>query len=199
VKPELKVVYSAPRIVARVAAMGRAISRDYAGRVLDVVVLLENAFVFAGDLIRQIRCPSVCHFVRLEMRDIQLGGYDRTEIFFTHEPDLRGRHVLIVDTVLQSGVTMDFLVKRLQETRPRSIRVAVLLDRPRDRRVNLQPDYFGFAAASNYLVGYGLPGKQGLYRGLPFVGTPLSAGSRARHSAGRSPGKRGTGLKGRHK
>jgi len=143
-------------------------------------VILENAFVFAADLVRHINVPTVCHFVRAEIRDIELGGYPRTEIFFSHEPDLQDRHVLIVDTVLHSGVTMDFLVKRLQETRPRSVRVAVLLDRPLERRVDLQPDYFGFAAASKYLVGYGLPGRQGLYRGLPYVGTAGSSGGSAR-------------------
>lgn len=184
-KARPKSVYSAAQIERRVAEIGRAVSRDYAGRVLDVVVILENAFVFAADLVRHIHVPTVCHFVRAEIRDIELGGYPRTEIFFSHEPDLQDRHVLIVDTVLHSGVTMDFLVKRLQETRPRSVRVAVLLDRPLERRVDLQPDYFGFAAASKYLVGYGLPGRQGLYRGLPYVGTVGSSGGSARRQTTR--------------
>lgn len=193
-KDRPRVVYSPARIAARIAEMGRTISRDYAGRKLDVVVLLENALIFAADLIRHISCPAVCHFVRAEIRDIQLGGYDRTEIFFNPEPDVRDRDVLILDAVLHSGVTMDFLVKRLQQTGPRSIRVAVLLDRPMERRVDLQADYFCFPAASNYLVGYGLPGRQGLYRGLPYVGTLESGDGRARSSA-RARGKRGKGLK----
>lgn len=184
-KARPKSIYSAAQIARRVAEIGRAVSRDYSGRVLDVVVILENAFVFAADLVRHIRVPTVCHFVRAEIRDIELGGYPRTEIFFSHEPDLQGRHVLIVDTVLHSGVTMDFLVKRLQETHPQSVRVAVLLDRPLERRVDLQPDYFGFAAASKYLVGYGLPGRQGLYRGLPYVGVVDSSRGSARPRAAR--------------
>lgn len=190
-KARPKAVYSAAQIARRVAEIGRAVSRDYAGRVLDVVVILENAFVFAADLVRHVSVPTVCHFVRAEIRDIELGGYARTEIFFSHEPDLQDRHVLIVDTVLHSGVTMDFLIKRLQETRPRSIHVAVLLDRPLERRVDLQPDYFGFAAASKYLVGYGLPGRQGLYRGLPYVGEAGSSGGRSRRRAARPRGKKG--------
>lgn len=189
-KARPKVAYSAAQIAARVAQMGRAISRDYAGRTLDVVIILENGFVFAADLIRNISVPTVCHFVRAEIRDVQLGGFDRTEIFFSHEPELRDRHVLIVDTVLHSGVTTDFLVKRLQETGPRSIRIAVLLDRPVERRVDLQPDYFGFAAASNYMVGYGLPGGHGLYRSLPYVGMPG-----ARRVSRKAAGSRGKGRK----
>jgi hypoxanthine phosphoribosyltransferase len=188
------VAYSAAQIAARVTQMGRAISRDYASRTLDVVILLENGFIFAGDLVRNISVPTVCHFVRAEMRDVQLGGFDRTEIFFSHEPDLRDRHVLIVDTVLHSGVTMDFLIKRLQETGPRSIRMAILLDRPVERRVDLQPDYFGFVAASNYLVGYGLPGRQGLNRSLPYVGI-LGSARRAPRKAAGSRGKGRKGLK----
>jgi hypoxanthine phosphoribosyltransferase len=195
VKARPKVVYSAAEISRRVAEIGRAVSRDYAGRALDVVVILENAFVFAADLVRHVTVPTVCHFVRAEIRDIELGGFPRTEIFFSHEPDLQDRHVLIVDTVLHSGVTMDFLVKRLQETRPRSIRVAVLLDRPLERRVDLQPDYFGFAAASKYLVGYGLPGRQGLHRGLPYVGVPGSSGGSVRRKAARPRGKKRKGSK----
>lgn len=194
-KARPKMVYSPARIATQVTEMGRAISRDYAGRTLDVVILLENAFVFAADLLRHVSCPTVCHFVRAEIRDIQLGGFDRTEIFFSHEPDLRDRYVLIVDTVLQSGVTMDFLVKRLQETRPRSIRVAVLLDRPAERHVDLQPDYFGFAAASKYLVGYGLPGHNGLFRALPFVGSMAPEARRARRVAPRGGRRRGKGAK----
>jgi hypoxanthine phosphoribosyltransferase len=191
VKPEVKVVYSPARLSARVAQMGRAISRDYAGRTVDVVVL-ENAFVFAADLIRHISCPVVCHFVLSEMRDIHFGGFERREIFFIPEPHLAGCDVLLVDVVLQSGVTLDFLAKRLQQSRPRSFRVAVLLDRPQDRKVDLQPDYFGFKAASNYLVGYGLPGNGGLYRNLPYVGSPDSGSSRAPRAPASRPRRKRT-------
>jgi hypoxanthine phosphoribosyltransferase len=91
-------------------------------------------------------------------------------VFFGHQPQLQGRDVLLVDAVLHSGVTQDFLLKRLQEGRPHSLRVAVLLDKPQDRKVDLKPDYFGFAAASKYLAGYGLAGRRGWYRNLPYVG-----------------------------
>ncbi len=169
-KPGLKVVYSPGRLASQVARLGRTISRDYAGRTVDVVIILENAFVFGADLVRRISRPVVCHFVRSEMRDVKLGGYDRREVFFGHQPHLQGRDVLLVDAVLHSGVTQDFLLKRLQEGRPHSLRVAVLLDKPQDRKVDLKPDYFGFAAASKYLAGYGLAGRRGWYRNLPYVG-----------------------------
>jgi len=118
VKSALQVALSPARLSARVASLGRSISRDYAGHTLDVVLILENAFIFGADLVRRISRPMVCHFVRSEMRDVTLGGYVRREIFFSNEPELMGRHVLLVDAVLHSGVTQDFLLKRLMEGDP---------------------------------------------------------------------------------
>jgi hypoxanthine phosphoribosyltransferase len=167
---EPKVVYSRARLAARLAALGKQVSRDYKGRTVDAVVILEDAFVFAADLLRGISRPVVCHFVRLEMRDVELNGFSRREVFFSRPPVLKGRDILIIASMLHTGVTLDFLCKRLQETRPRSLRIAVLLDKPADRRVDLQPDYFGFLGASNRFVGYGLAGPHEQFRNLPFVG-----------------------------
>ena len=176
----LRQVYSAGRLKSCVMQMGRRISRDYSGRTVDVVIMLENAFVFAADLVRQIQSPVVCHFVRSELRDVKP---NLREVFFTRQPNLHGRNVLVVDAILHSGVTQDFLLKRLLETRPRSLRMAVLVDKPQDRKVDLKPDYFGFAGASNFMVGYGLPSRQGLYRNLPCLagaGKPRAASNRIR-------------------
>ena len=132
-------------------------------------------------------CPVVCHFVRAESHVIKVGEAELKEIFFAHPPDLRGRDVLLVDAVLDTGITLDFLVKRIQNARPRSLRLAVLFDRPESRRVDMKPDYVGFPSASHYLVGYGLCSVTGLYRNLPFVGSPNGG----RHSAAkRKPARR---------
>jgi hypoxanthine phosphoribosyltransferase len=166
----MRVAYSRGRLSTRVGQLGRTISRDYAGRTVDVVVILENSFLFAADLVREISRPVVCHFVRSETRDVNLGGHHRREIFFSAPPSLRGRDVLLIDAVMNTGVTQDFLLKRLEEGRPRTLRVAVLFDKPASRKVNLHPEYTGFAAASKHWVCYGLSGQRGLYRNLPYVG-----------------------------
>lgn len=159
--------FSAARLAARVAALGRQISRDYGARRLDVVITLDRGFVFAADLVRQISNPVVCHFVREDVRDVQQSGRDRREVFFGSGPELKGRDVLLVDAVLESGVTQDFLLRRLGESRPRSLRLAVLLDKPARRRVALEPDYFGFRTASKQVwVGYGLASPSGIGRNL---------------------------------
>lgn len=154
---------SATRIAARIAAMGRAISRASNGRRLDVVVTLDRGFMFAADLVRQINGPVVCHFVREAVRDVEDSGRAQREVFFGAQPSLQGKDVLLLDAVLESGVTQDFLLRRLGESKPRSLRLAVLLDKPDKRRVDLEPDYFGFRTASKEIwVGYGLTTTNGI-------------------------------------
>jgi hypoxanthine phosphoribosyltransferase len=177
--------YSAARIAARVVTVGKEISRECKGRRLDVVVTLDRGFIFAADLVREIDAPVVCHFVREEVRDVDQGGHARREVFFGDHPQLHGRDVLVVDAVLESGVTQEFLLRRLGEGRPRSIRLAVLLDKTANRRVALEPDYFGFRNASNQVwVGYGLAAANGSGRNM----RQLSAGAKGtprRSSKGR--------------
>ena len=186
----LERLYSSRQLAKRVAAIGRAVSRDYGDRTVDVVIMLENAFVFAADLVRGLSCRVVCHFVHAEIRDIQFGGHDRREIYFGRPPRLENRDVLVVDAIIQSGLTQDFLLKRLQESRPRSLRLAVLFDKPAERRVDLKPDYFAFSAASNYLAGYGLAGSRGWYRNLPYVGVQPGRARRRASGRGSAPARR---------
>jgi hypoxanthine phosphoribosyltransferase len=154
---------SAARIVARVAALGREVSRAYENRRVDVVVTLDRGFVFGADLIRQIALPVVCHFLRADVRDVRDDGRERREVAFGIQPNLKERDVLLVDAVLESGVTQEFVLRRLGESQPRSLCLAVLLDKPSQRKVELEPDYFGFRTASNGLwVGYGLSAPNGV-------------------------------------
>jgi hypoxanthine phosphoribosyltransferase len=172
---------AAGRISSRVKALGREIDQEYRGRRLDVVITLDRGFVFAADLIRQIAGQVVCHFVREDVRDIEHRGHARREVFFGSRPELKGRDVLLLDAVLESGVTQEFLLRRLGESQPRSIRMAVLLDKPASRRVNLEPDYFGFRTASKEVwVGYGLAAGNGTGRNL----RQLTTGSRGAFTKG---------------
>jgi len=171
--------YSAARIAARVTRLGKEISREYGGRRLDVIVTMDRGFVFAADLIRSIHAPVVCHFVREDVRDVDHNGHVRREVLFGSHPALKGRDVLVVDAVLESGVTQDFLLRRLGEGRPRSIRLAVLLDKPGRRRVALEPDYFGFRTASNQVwVGYGLAAPNGTGRNQKQLSSGTNNSSR---------------------
>jgi hypoxanthine phosphoribosyltransferase len=195
----MKVAFSQEQLAKRVNEMGRAISKDYAGRTVDVVIVLEGSFLFAADLVRRISRPVVCHFVRSEVRDVRAEGHELREIFFSVPPSLRGRDVLVVDAVLNTGVTQDFLLKRLEEGLPRTLRLAVLFDKSRARKVNLQPEYSGFAAASKEWVGYGLGGRDGAGRNLPYVTARVSKEAQRRQGRGRSSNGRSKVSRGRGK
>lgn len=179
--------YTAARIAGRIKALGRDITREASGRRLDVVVTMDRAFVFAADLIRAINAPVVVHFVREDVRDVQQSGHTRREVFFGersaagagNHSGFKGRDVLLVDAVLDSGVTQDFLLRRIGESKPRSLRLAVLLDKTSRRRVALEPDYFAFQTASNLVwSGYGLCASNGTGRN----GKDLVAGTSRRRS-----------------
>jgi hypoxanthine phosphoribosyltransferase len=188
----LSAAFSPGKIAGRVAVMGREISRACKGRRLDVVITLDRGFIFAADLVRHLTSPTVCHFVREDVRDVEQSGLARREVFFGVRPDLKGRDVLLVDAVLESGVTQEFLLRRLGESKPRSLRLAVLLDKPQSRRVALEPDYFGFRTASKDVwVGYGLAAMNGTGRN----GRQLSTGNFRARKDGRSRGKKKAGKK----
>lgn len=189
--------YTAARIANRVKALGREISRGCHGRRLDVVVTMDRAFVFAADLIRAIDAPVVVHFVREDVRDVDQGGSVRREVFFANRgamaaskerPEFQGRDVLLVDAVIESGVTQDFLLRRIGESKPRSLRLAVLLDKPSRRHVALEPDYFGFQTASNQLwTGYGLAATNGTGRNAKHL---VAGGGTKQRSKPRRPAKK---------
>jgi hypoxanthine-guanine phosphoribosyltransferase len=126
-----------------------------------------------------------------------LAGHARREIYFSWPPGLRGRDVLLVDAVLNTGVTQDFLMKQILEGRPGSMKLAVLFDKPDARKVNLKAEYTGFSSASNSMVGFGLSGRAGLYRNLPYVGLPrperrrASKAGRRRSGRGKVKGRKG--------
>jgi hypoxanthine phosphoribosyltransferase len=188
----LSAAFSPMKIASRVAVLGREISRASEGRRLDVVITLDRGFIFAADLVRHLTGPTVCHFVREDIRDVEQSGHSRREVFFGVRPELKGRDVLLVDAVLESGVTQEFLLRRLGESKPRSLRMAVLLDKPESRRVALEPDYFGFRTASkDTWVGYGLAATNGTGRnGRQLSATGARAGRNGKTSGGKSKGRK---------
>jgi len=163
---KLKIIIPAEQIEKRVREMARQISDDYRGKTVHVLGVLENGFVFLADLVREMEGPVICQFIKPKYGD---RGGDRQEIFFSHELDIRGQHVLLVEGLVHSGVTADFLMNDLRGRGAASVKLAALLDRPSARRVQLQPDYFGFLVDGAFLVGYGLGSAEQTGRNLPHV------------------------------
>jgi hypoxanthine phosphoribosyltransferase len=161
---ELRTLIPAEQIQKRVREMGRQISDDYRGQTIHILAVLENAFVFAADLVRTLDIPLICQFVKPQYRPGEV-----LEIFFSHGPDISGQHVLLLEGLVHSGVTTDFLMSDLRSRRAASVKVATLLDRQVARRVQLQPDYFGFLVQEPFVVGYGLASAEQTNRNLPYL------------------------------
>lgn len=160
-----RVILSADQIRKRVQEIARQISRDYQGRTLHVVAVMENGFIFMADLVRELDIPVVCQFVKGEFNDEHPST---TEIFYSPEVEVAGKDVLLVEALIQSGVTSEFLLRNLASRGASSVKLAVLLDKQAARRVSLQPDYFGFLLNDSFVVGYGL-GDMHSGRNLPYI------------------------------
>jgi hypoxanthine phosphoribosyltransferase len=173
---DIRVVINAEQVQKRVREMARQISHDYLGRTIYAVCILENGFMFMADLVRALEVPVVCQFVKPERRESATG---KVEIFFSPEVQVEGGHVLLVEAVVQSGVTSEFLMRNLMARGAASVKLATLLDKQAARRISLQPDYFGFLVENTFLHGYGL-GSPDLGRNLPFIAATIEKGAGAK-------------------
>lgn len=160
-----RVLLSADQIKKRVQEMARQISADFQGKTLYVVCVLENGFIFMADLVRELEVQVVCQFVKPQFKDTHPST---TEIFFSPEINVSGQHVLLVETLVQSGITSEFLMRNLFGRGAATVKLAALLDKQSARRVPLQPDYFGFLMNESFVVGYGLGAPQ-TGRNLPYI------------------------------
>ncbi|HMD83813.1 MAG TPA: phosphoribosyltransferase family protein [Terriglobia bacterium] len=164
----LKVVVSEKDLRKRVRELAKQINRDYAGKTLHVVGVLEDCFVFMADLVRALTMPVVCSFVRSQVRDSDSGLVAMREILYIPPLDVAGKDLLLVEGVLQSGVTLDYLCRTLLAQQPASLRTAMLLDKTEERKVDVPVDYAAFQLSGRFFAGYGLS-YQGQFRNLPFL------------------------------
>ena len=164
----LKIIVSEKDIRKRVRELAKQINRDYAGKTLHVVGILEDCFVFMADLVRALTVPVVCSFVRSQIRDSDSGLVAMREIIYIPPVDTAGKELLLVEGVLQSGITLDHLCQTLLAQQPASLRTVTLLDKTEERKIDVPVDYSGFQISGAFLVGYGL-GFQEQYRNLPFL------------------------------
>ena len=162
------VLISRARLARRVNALARQIEKDFAGRDLVVIALLNGTVLFLADLIRGLSLPLRLDFIGVSS---YRGGAVPGGLIFTKELrlDVRGRDVLLVDDILDTGRTLARVAAALRPLQPRRLRICVLLDKPARRLENIAADYVGFTIPDEFVVGYGLDyGEK--YRNLPFVG-----------------------------
>jgi hypoxanthine phosphoribosyltransferase len=165
----LRQVISSDQIQKRVRELGRQISDDYRGQSVVALGILENSFMFMADLVRAVDVPMVCTFIKPRYKQLNQSEAPMLEIYFSHELEIVGRHVLLVEGLVHSGVTTDFLMSNLRARGAASVKLVTLLDRQSSRRVPLQPDYFGFLVDDAFLCGYGLGSPEQTERNLPYL------------------------------
>jgi hypoxanthine phosphoribosyltransferase len=163
-----RVLITEDQIAYRIRELAREIERDFRGREMVVVSLLNGTVMFLADLIRHLNLPLRLDFMGVSSYGL---GTESGELVFTKELrlDVRGRDVLLVDDILDTGKTMNRVLPKIQALKPRRIKICVMLDKPSRRVEAIEADYVGFKIPDYFVVGYGLDFAE-RYRNLPFVG-----------------------------
>jgi hypoxanthine phosphoribosyltransferase len=163
-----RVLITEEQIEKRILTLAREIERDFRGREMVVVSLLNGTVMFLADLMRHLNLPLRLDFMGVSSYG---AGTDSGELVFTKELrlDVRGRDVLLIDDILDTGKTLRYVLPKLRALKPRRIKICVLLDKPSRRVEKIHADYAGFEIPDYFVVGYGLDFAE-RYRNLPFVG-----------------------------
>lgn len=151
-----KVLYSREEIGDKVSKLAEAISEDYRGRNVVLIGVLKGAFIFMADLIRCLKIPCVVDFIRVASYGSGSVSSGQVVIRKDIETDIEGKDVLIVEDIIDTGITLRFLVEKLKERKPRSLKVCAFLDKRARRKVEFEADYVGFTMEDGFVVGYGL-------------------------------------------
>ena len=165
----LRVLLSEDEIREKVRELGGKITADYKNSNLMLVTVLQGAVVFLADLMRQIDVPAEIDFMVVSSYGSGVKSSGVVKIVKDLDVPLAGKDILIVEDILDSGLTLSYIKELLESRGPRSIRIATLLDKPSRRKVDLQADYIGFSVPDEFVIGYGLDYDE-KYRNLPYIG-----------------------------
>ena len=153
----------------KVAELGAQITRDYADKEIFAIGILRGAVVFMADLIRAIERPVQIDFMAVSSYGMQADSSGIVRILKDLDSSITGKHVLIIEDIIDSGQTLSYLIKNLSERKPASIQLCTLMNKPERRKVDLPVKYIGFEIPNEFVVGYGLDYAE-KYRNLPYLG-----------------------------
>jgi hypoxanthine phosphoribosyltransferase len=163
-----KPLFTKAEIQKRVQELGDRISADYKGESLLLIGVMKGAYIFLSDLSRAIRIPITVDYIGITSFGGRSKGRGAVRISSDLNENIEGKNVLVVEDIVNSGLTMEYLLKNLWSREPKDIKVCTLLDKVEKRRTSFKPDYVGFEIPSRYVVGYGLDYKD-QYRNLPHI------------------------------
>lgn len=163
-----EVLITQEQLQAKVQELGKRISQDYSGKELLMVCILKGAVVFYADLVRQISIPVFMDFMAVSSYGDATRSSGAVMIIKDLDQTIAGKHVLIVEDIVDTGLTLKYLVENLKARNPLSIKICTLLDKPERRVTDVKVDYNGFTIPDAFVVGYGLDYAEA-YRHLPYV------------------------------
>ena len=165
---QLNILFDEQAIERKVAELAAQISHDYGGKELVLVCILKGAALFTADLSRHLTIPAALDFVHVSSYGSATVSAGTITVNKDIDMDIRGKHVLLADGIIDTGNTMDFLLKRYRERGPASLKVAVLLDKHSRRTAAVHLDYRGFEIPDEFVVGYGMDCRE-KHRNLPYI------------------------------
>lgn len=164
-----RVLISTEELKQRIADMGRQISQDYAGKEILMIGVLRGAVIFMADLARAIDIPVAIDFMAVSSYGAGTSSSGVVRILKDLDETVEGKHILVVEDIIDSGLTLNYLLDNIKSRKPASLRMCTLLNKPERRKVNVHIDYNGFTIPDHFVVGYGLDYAE-KYRNLPFIG-----------------------------
>ncbi len=164
-----QVLLSEKQLLERVRELGEQISADYLDKDLVVVCVLRGSFIFVSDLVRSIKIPLAVDFISISSYGSGTTSSGVVRFLKDLDEEISGRHVLVVEDIIDTGTTLKYLLENLQTRKPASIKVCTLLSKPERRKVEIAIDYNGFVVPDHFVVGYGLDYAE-KYRNLPYIG-----------------------------
>jgi hypoxanthine phosphoribosyltransferase len=164
-----KVLIPEAKIKQRIQDMATEIAFDFRGKEITVICVLKGSFIFFADLIRQIDLPMSCEFMGVSSYGNKTTSSGEVKLTLDMTEPLSGKHVVIVEDIVDTGLTMQYLVNNLKARKPASLKVCTLLSKPEAMKCDVELDYVGFQLGKEFVVGYGLD-HAGRFRQLPYIG-----------------------------
>ncbi len=165
---EVDILYSEEEVRQVVRKLGQQITQDYAGEDLLVVGILKGAFIFMADLVRQIDLPVKMDFMDVSSYGSSTQSSGEVRIMKDLENSIEGKNVLIVEDIVDTGLTLNYITEVLRKREPKSVKICCLLDKPSRRKSPIRPDYIGYTIPDKFIVGYGLDYDE-MYRHYPAI------------------------------
>ncbi|MCJ7496696.1 MAG: hypoxanthine phosphoribosyltransferase [candidate division Zixibacteria bacterium] len=165
---DVKIIIPKRELKKRVKELGAKISKDYAGKELILIGILKGSFIFLADLIRQIKIPHEVDFIAVASYGQEIEGSGAVRLIKDLSANIEGKNVIIIEDIVDTGLTLNFIRKNLLLRNPKSLEIVTLLDRKERRKVQVLIKYVGFVVPNEFVVGYGLDlGER--YRNLPYI------------------------------